>query len=61
MPCEAVNCGATLLLMGAASLVNSGGGGSVLELLFNLRPNMLRLCDELMWRNDTVLHQCIWY
>ena len=55
MPCEAVNRGATLLLVGVASLVNGTSGGSVIESLSNLRPNALRLCGELKWCNDMVL------
>ena len=49
MPCEAVNCSATLLFMGAASGVCGGGGGSVPEVLFNIQldPNMFKLCGEL--------------
>ena len=56
MPCEAVNHGATLLFMGAASRVCCGGGGSVLEVLFNiwLDPNAFRLCGELKRCYDTV-------
>ena len=62
MPCKAVNCGATLLSTGVASLVNGGGGGgSVPELLSNLWPNTLRLCGKLKQRNDTALHQHIRY
>ena len=55
MQCEAVNHGATLLFMGAASRVCGGGGGSVLEVLFNIRldPNMFKLCDELKRCYDT--------
>ena len=36
MPCEAVNCGATLLFMGTMSRVCGGGHGSVPEVLFNM-------------------------
>ena len=48
MPCEAVNCGATLLFTGAASRVCGGSDGSVLDVLFNLQPNpnTFRLCGE---------------
>ena len=46
MSCEAVNHSATLLFMGAVSLVCGGSGGSMPEVLFNLRPNpnAFRLC-----------------
>ena len=49
MPCEAVNRGATLLFMGVASQVCGGSGGSVPEVLFNIRldPNVFKLCGEL--------------
>ena len=55
MPCEAVNCGATLLFMGAASRVCGGGDGSVPDVLFNiwLDPNAFKLCGELKRCNDT--------
>ena len=61
MPCEAVNCSATLLLMGAASQVCGSGGGSVPEVLFNLwpNPNAFNLSGELMRHNDMALCQCI--
>ena len=51
MPCQAVSRGVTLLFMGAASRVCSGGDGSVLEVLFNiwLDPNAFKLCSELKW------------
>ena len=41
MPYEAVNHGATLLFMGAASQVCGGSDGSVPEVLFNIQldPN----------------------
>ena len=54
MLCEAVNCGATLLLMGVA-LQCSSGGGSVPEVLFNIRPdpNAFKLCGELKRCTDT--------
>ena len=61
MPCKAVNHSATVLSTGVASLVNGGSGGSVPELLSNLRPNTHRLCGELKQCNDMVLHQCIQY
>ena len=49
MPCEAVNHGATLLFTGAASRACGGSGGSVPEVLFNIRldPNAFKLCSEL--------------
>ena len=49
MPCEAVNRGATLLFMGAASWVCGSGDGSVLEVLFNIQldPNVFKLCGKL--------------
>ena len=47
MLCDAVNRCATLLFMGAASLVCGGSGGSVLEVLFSLQPNAVRLCGNL--------------
>ena len=46
--------GVTVLYMGAASLVCGGGGGSILEVLFNLQPKVFRLCGKLMQHNDTV-------
>ena len=55
MPCEAVNRGATLLFMGAASQVCGGGDGSVPEVLFNIRldPNTFKLCGKLKQCYDT--------
>ena len=55
MPCEAVNCGATLLFTGTSSRVCGGGDGSVPEVLLNiwLDPNAFKLCGELKRCYDT--------
>ena len=54
MPCEAVNRGATLLFMGAASRVCGGSDGSVPEIPFNIwpSPNAFKLCGELKQCNN---------
>ena len=54
MPCEAVNCSATLLFMDVASQVCGGSDGSVPEVLFNIEldPNAFKLCSELKWCYD---------
>ena len=59
MPCQAVNRGATLLFMGAASLTNGGSGSSIPEVLNNLWPNAFGLCGLRVRHSCVVLCQHI--